>query len=266
MTSHMWKNRKKQSKTNGIASVIFVVVLFFTNWLQAQINPDAIQITAWEQFNDSYGNNWTLRWNSETGTPAAIYDHETIPYSGTAEEIARDFLSDNRSIFKMSVSLDELVVKKIIESSGLTHVRFNQTYQGIDVHSGEYFVHFDSQGRIYMANGRYFPNLSLSVSPTITNTEAISYAVTNLDIDGTTIDSSFTELVIYPTNGQAILAWKVVLRAIPSGVWMCFIDALDGQTVTCEDILMRAEGIGNVYPRDPENSPLTQDDIHRLNC
>lgn len=144
-------------RTRAVAFTLAAGILLFPYRLLCQVGPDSTQVAAWSEFNESYGNNWIIRWNEQTGTPGFIYGYQTVPYSGTAEEIARGFLLDNHTIFKMEGSLQDLNVKRIRENHGITHVTFTQHYMELPVYSAEYYVHIDSTGCIRMINGTYFP-------------------------------------------------------------------------------------------------------------
>lgn len=259
------QNRSKEKLGN---LRVFFTAMFLTTVtttiLRSQVTPDTAQIIAWEQFNSNYGNNWTIRWNEDTGTPASIYGHKTAPFSGTSEDIARSFLIENRDIFNMRSDLADLVVEQIRESHGVTHVKFGQTYNEIPVYSGEYSVHFGSDNRVQMANGRYFPDIQVGVSPALTDVQATDYATSGVTIQGALSSPASTELVVYPTGGLFILIWKVILPNEPYAIWRCFVNATNGEVLTYEDILMHTDGIGNVYPFDPENSSLTEVTIPRL--
>ena len=242
---------------------MFLAIITRT-FLWSQVTPNPAQIIAWEQFNSNYGNNWTIRWDEDTSTPASLYGHKTTSYFGNTVNVARSFLIDNRAIFNMRDDLADLVVKQIRESHGVTHIKFGQNYNGVPVYGGEYAVHIGSDNRVHMANGRYFPEIQVGVSPSLTDAQAIDYATSLVTIQGPLSSPASTELVVYPTGGLFLLVWKVLLPNEPYAIWRCFVDATFGEVIAYEDILIHTDGIGNVYPFDPENSTLTEVTIPRL--
>lgn len=264
MKALMMRDYKSLSVVKKIGIVIALVQIVLPFRLLGQVGPDSIQIAAWDAFNNFYTNNWTVRWNENTGTPAFLFGHKTHPYGGTPDQIARIFLLENKTMFNMKDTLQDLTLERIRESQGITHIKFRQTYEGVPVYSAEYYVHIGSDNRINMVNGKYFPNIQANVNPTLTDSEAINYAETQVTIQGPLSSQETVELVLYPVEDSFILVWKVILPNVPYAIWRCFVNASNGQTLYCEDILMRTQGLANVYPIDPENSNRTEVTIYRL--
>jgi len=214
------------------------------------------------------GGNWQIRWNQRTGTPATLFGYKTepvgVPYR--PEKIARDFLKKNHKIFKMKPGLEDLTFRRSRESAGITHLDFRQTYKGIPVYMGEYSVHVGSDGRIWMANGNYYPDISVDTSPKLSSGEAEAIAFAKVGVTGELRANVQSELMVYPEEDRFYLAWRVIIPAYePFGDWQVFVNAHTGEVLACQDILMRyVNGLGTVYPTDPGTSDVETVTIHRL--
>ncbi len=245
--------------------------------LQAQgIGPDSTQLAAFESFNRGHG--YQVYWNTKTGTPEAIFgakvqNRQRLP--GTvglsSEKVARKFLFQHRDIFKMRANLSDLEISRVRYSKGIAHVRFQQTYKGVSIVGGEYFVHVNETDKgIHMANGRYFPNVQLknkpdgTVTPAISENVAIETARHGVEIDNVPMDTVVVRLVIYPKDESHYLTWEVLV--VPQGKqaeWRVYIDAESGDLLWKENILQHINGTGRVYPTDPRSSYQTKT-LYRL--
>ena len=96
-----------------------------------QIRPDPLQTEAWENFKVQYGQDWQIRWNPDTGTPASIYMGLSKAYKGSPVEIAQSFLTENDQIFKTRAGLPGFQHIRTLPHNGLNHVKLQQVYAGI---------------------------------------------------------------------------------------------------------------------------------------
>jgi hypothetical protein len=74
-----------------------------------------------------YENN--RRINVQTGVVAARYNIKSPVYQGSPEQIAKQYLAENKAIFGIS-DVSDLKAIQIIESPAGKHVTFLQTYYG----------------------------------------------------------------------------------------------------------------------------------------
>lgn len=243
-----------------VFSLIFF--FFFTTFSFCQVLPDSSQFEAWKNFNDSYLGKWIIRWHEETGTPATIYGYKTEPINfADAEAIARQFLIQYRTIFKMQESLSDLTLLRRLQDNGLTHIDFQQSYKGIPVLGGEYSVAVGSDKAIQMVGGRYFPNVQASTTPTISKQNARNNAAAFLKISPSNIRFSSSQLVIEHTDKDFILAYQLELNE-----WEVIVDAISGRIVRYVVRTPFTSATGKVYPKDPDNSSLTTVTLPRLNA
>src|SRR5690554_6297572 len=159
------------------------MIIGFGLTAQAQERPDTAKQAQWEQFKAKEGENWNIRWKGKTGVPRVISNGLTKTYSGSAESIARQFLSEYRHLFSLKNELVDLKHAKTQTNRGVRHVAFKQYYKGLPVEGGEYKVHIREDGRVDMANGHYFPDIQISIEPAISQVQAISAAKSDLSLN-----------------------------------------------------------------------------------
>jgi Zn-dependent metalloprotease len=181
----------------------------------------------------------------------------------------------------MKPNLDDLVLKAVLEpcmevvSFGVFHLDFKQTYKGLPVWGGEYFVHIGSDGMIRMVNGNYYPNIQAHIIPNISESEAMSIAVNHIGISGDLRAPTSSELVIYPLPESFTLAYRLFIPTVnPFGSWEVFVDAMNGSVIAFQDMILHAcsepldkpytTGTGQVYKIDPANSSLTKETLKYL--
>jgi Zn-dependent metalloprotease len=238
-----------------------VLLLFLCGLSLGQVSPDSSQLRAWSQFNKGYRGEWNVRWNGETGTPATIYGSRTARYASIsdAEQIARQFLKDNYLVFGMKQDLSDLSILRKLESTGVTVIDFQQSYRGVDVLGGEYTVAVGSDKAVQMAGGRYFRAISAQTSPVLSAEQALDKALLSTDLKRSKVRGSSIKLVVAPIENQFILAYRVWVNQ-----WEVIVNAVDGKVERQTERIIKVDGVGNVYPKDPVNSSLTQATIPRL--
>jgi len=240
-------------------------ILAYTSAAFGQVEPDTVRRNAWQQFQDQRGPEWTVRWNSETGTPASVTSGLTKPYSGPPVQAAKTFLQEHRQLFGMEPELSNLQLRSADKLREVTHVRFQQTYRDIPVYEAQYLVHVREDGRVDMANGHYYPKIEAPATPRISEQAARQVATRDLGGAVELRRDITSKLVIYPEDDQFLLAWKVVVPAKePFGTWRYFIDATDGNIIQKRDLFMHATEEGNVFPTYAGHTPTQPKDLYRL--
>ena len=129
--------------------------------------------------------------------------------------------------------------KSTTDALGMTHVRFNQFYQGIPVFGAQVVVHMNREG-IVGVNGDFVPRISLGTVPYVTAQVAADAALTSArkNAAGDNLTVRKTEIAIYPAGlleGRAVVsrlayAIEVAGDKTPEQVW------IDAQTA---EILLR---------------------------
>ncbi len=223
--------------------------------------------------------NMTVRWNAFGGSPDVIYDFASQPYSGTAEEAARAFLSQNAGLFNVTEA-NNIVLFDAKEALGGHLLRFNQTFNGIPVQDGGIGVVMNAQKQVVMVSGPFFSDIDISTEPTLSAAEAKTAAAADIAQFAANIPSAVSNLLqpalnimgeqtaaisqlepklgIYPTADGYKLIWKVAkFSTNPFGLYVVSIDANTGQTVARRDFVsyQQAPGVlpftGDIYPKFP---------------
>lgn len=177
-----------------VISYMFVQGLGCFSILQAQeLRPDSTQLRAFETFNSQYG--YQVYWSPKTGTPEAIFGAVTKQARVTdaveqqPEKLARRFLKNQTAIFKMKQDLEDLEISRIRSVRGITHVDFQQKYQGVPIVGAKYFLHIDEADKsVPMVNGYYYSKIIIENKPDNTTTPnieagvAIEHALNSVEI------------------------------------------------------------------------------------
>jgi len=261
-----------EEKVKTIATIISV--LLCTSFLvQAQKQPDQTRMTAWENFRTEEGEEWTIRWNEKTGLPRTMLGVTNKSYEGDPETIACTFLSENQQLLNTKNQLTDLQHVKTQTHRGVHYVTLQQYYKEIPVNGAEYVIHVHESGQVGMVTGFYYPDIDISISPSVTASSALSLAKTNLNIVNPIQDKSTTNLVVYPENDKYTFVYKVrVNTENPYHDMEYIIDANNGAVLSKTDKAKNfghftsetTSGTGRVYPKHPLNSTLTDVSLNGL--
>ncbi len=200
-----------------------------------------------------------IRWNTSLDTPRymkftpANQEIKTmgIPNRTQAASIARNFLETNRVLLKIHDPASEFsLVSSRTDKHGFTHIRFQQTYQGIEVWAKDAYVHINDRGQVTSFNGVYSPTPSSlnGVQESVTSADGISIALTNLKSKGFSGDvpAPYRKILKYdgPSARKVIwidrfgvphLAWFVEVRTGLDHDWYYFVDAKSGSILRSYD-------------------------------
>jgi len=212
-------------------------------------------IIAQQRNAETYEYRNSCRINAKTGVIAAKYNIKSPVYQGSPEEIARQYLEDNKEIFSIS-SVSNLKPIQTIESPSGKSITFLQTYQGIPVFGTETVVSINKHNRITMVvNGNKNITDLKSTNPNISIGKAIENAFEKINVDETTLIAlPWCDLYIYQDSlSNASLVWRVNFGAgEPLGDWQIFIDAISGEIIEIENLMVDYfNGSGRVFNPDP---------------
>lgn len=188
-----------------------------------------------------------------TGTANYVraLDGATIPVKSTSSDpvaMSAAFFAEYGSIFGVRNPASELSLMQVgTDNFGLTTARYQQVYQGIPVYGAVLFVHFNRDGQIMSANGRFVPDLNLNPSPALTEEAAANAAIRSVakGAAADAINASAPVLVIYHPgmvqNQPAVarLAYHTTVGNDFDVRQFVFVDAQNGY------ILGQFEGIYN---------------------
>ncbi|MFB7304113.1 M4 family metallopeptidase [Heyndrickxia sporothermodurans] len=161
---------------------------------------------------------------------------------------AINYVEKNKNLLKMKEPAKHLKVKKMeIDKFGMTHVRLQQTKNGIPVEGAEVIVHYDKEGTVQTVNGQYSNDIAevdLNTKAKITADQAIEKAKEIVSAPKDLDYEPTQELVVYPFNGENYVAYKVNVNFLGEhpGNWDVFIDAKTGDVVDMYNELMHVDG------------------------
>ena len=212
-------------------------------------------VVAQQRVTDTFEYRNNCRINVKTGVVAAKYNIKSPVYQGSPEQIARQYLDENKALFGIS-NVSDLKPLQTIESPSGKSTTFLQTYQGIPVFGTETVVRIDKNNRITMVvNGNTDITDLKSTNADISSEKAIEKAFEKVNVDVTTlIASPRCDLYIYRDSlSSAHLVWKVNFGAgKPLGDWQIFVDAISGEIIEIENLIVNyVNGSGKVFNPDP---------------
>ncbi|MHB9014211.1 MAG: M4 family metallopeptidase [Ignavibacteriaceae bacterium] len=167
-----------------------------------------------------------------------------IQSTGNASTMAMNFMTTNKDLLKISDPENEFKLESVKKDAlGMTHIRYEQVYKGLEVWGKEVYVHFDNHGNISSLTGSFaktpgsIQDISGKVSSTIALTIAENELKSRMNISG--FSNQIQNLLNYhgPSARQIIwydkqqiphLAWFVEVRAGLSQDWYYFVDAQNG--------------------------------------
>ncbi|AXF57996.1 peptidase M4 family protein [Salicibibacter kimchii] len=151
---------------------------------------------------------------------------------------AKRFLEANKDLFDMANPLQDMeVLEEQTDDEGMTHIRLQQTKNGIPVEGHEVIVHFDKDDNVDSVNGHFNAQVDemdvVTSSATLQEEEAIENAREAVVAPEDLEEGPEIELVYYPLGDDAHLAYKVNItyRTEDPGNWFVFIDAGTGEVL-----------------------------------
>jgi len=223
-----------------LISTLLVVFIFsvFASTLNAQEKSDKEK--RWEAaqlFNQKYGNKWYIRWNYVTGTPSIMMGDKITKYSGTPEQIAKAFLTEEKKMFGIeNVETDVYITKTNYSSIGGTRFQYTQKYKGIPILYSGYLVAVDNNGAIYYVSGDYFPDVSVITIPAVSYNRAVN--IIRNDLTGMQINifnKPVLSIFVFDRDKETI-SYRLVYQASTEinenmmvGAWQYIIDAITGE-------------------------------------
>jgi Zn-dependent metalloprotease len=194
----------------------------------------------------------SLDWDAEEGTPRCIrgkgIGRQSLSgsnalaaqsvYQGTYSQRSLAVMDNLAPLYRLKSAKQEFRSKQNEESDhlGYRHQRLEQVHQGIPVLGGDVSVHFDPQNSPYQVNGKYIPDLTLSVTPSISANQAVDAAkadfIANKGAAANAIALvSGPDLVVYALGDSPVLAYQIVIRTRPDNTWKYWINAQTGAVV-----------------------------------
>ncbi len=239
------------------------------------VKPTADRLAAVRSLLEASGAGTRVTWDDRFGTPRTIYPAagEVLsgPRDGSAVEVARAFVKENRSALGLtSEDVAALQVRRDHKLTGVdvTVVNFTQTFDGVAAtRGGSMGLAVDGDGRVLSFTGAVAPNTRLLGSYTLTPALALTKAGTALGVAAfvpqaagnvagfTTFETglaadSYVRKAVFPTADGARAAYRVLLVDKLDRAYDLVVDAGSGK-VLYKTSLVQSEAEGIVYPNYP---------------
>lgn len=207
-----------------------------------------------------------MRIDSKTGIPKAIYNVISRKYSGSPLDIAKQYLIENKDLFKLEKDLIDLKSLEVKKSPAGHHISFMQYYKNIPVFGSETVISINNNNQISMVINGYTPNISVNVTPSITAEEAtlLAHLSVNAQISKEKINIPVSELIVYEDSVSTFhLCWKVFVKSMnPFGEWIIYVDAHEREVISkFNSFIGYGNGTGTIFKPDPgsyhQNATLT---------
>ena len=155
--------------TKKLYVVLFTLFIIFLNisWVSGQDKMDIA---------NSVFKNSTVLINPVTKSPSniRIKQGDQISLKSFFNEYKKTFgLSNDNEIRSYKVSTDKL---------GQTHHRYKQYYKGVELAEVQFILH-EKNGLVFQSNGNLVHNLNLDVSPSLSESDALKYALASINAE-----------------------------------------------------------------------------------
>jgi PKD repeat protein len=226
-------------------STFFNLILIFTiaftaiNLAQKPVEHNQLQILPDETEQSETMN--SMRINSKTEVPIALYKVNYNVNPDTPERMARQYLLENSVLLKLESDLSDLRYLTTKETRAAYHVHYAQYIGEYPVYNSTLNITIDLNNNVLFVMNGYKLAYGVKVEPdlqtiVINANSALLEAKNYLGIQGTTAYEN-TETVIYYNQGKFRLAQKV--NIVPSeelfGDWEVLVDAQTGEIFRAED-------------------------------
>ena len=147
---------------------------------------------------------------------------------------AQAFLTANKNLMMLDDPTGEMTVTSYkTDNLGLSHVRFQQMIDGLEIWPCEMIVHLDQNGNVEkMAGGTVPTPTDFSVEPTITASKAAQVAQASVPETEGTPTVSEPELMVYALSpAEPTLAFRVKVTFRPDASWTVYVNAGTGEVL-----------------------------------
>jgi bacillolysin len=189
------------------------------------------------------------QWSDKANVPLFVKEKQAEKRLVANSNDALNYLHENKSKLNIKNPKASLKTSKTEKDElGMTHVRFNQTKNGIPVEGSEIIVHYNKNNEITTVNGSYLPTVEetvINTAPELSSSKAVEKAKSAVKAPPALTYEPTSELVIYPLKGENHLTYKVNVNFLGDapGNWFVFIDAKKGEVVDQYNAIMHADEI-----------------------
>lgn len=186
-------------------------------------------------------------WNEKASVPLFVKERFAEKFSSSTSSDAFNYLKKNESKTGINNPNENLKVKSVQKDKlGMTHVRFNQSVNGVNVEGSEVVVHFNKDNEVVSVNGRINKTISdkaVDTSASLSGDAALKTALSSVNAPEELTYEPTTELVVLPFEGENYTAYKVNVNFMghDPGNWFVFVDANTGKVIDKYNGLMHAD-------------------------
>lgn len=188
-------------------------------------------------------------WNERASVPLFVKERIAEKFSSSTPSNAVNYLNKNEHKTGIKNPEKNLKVKNVEKDElGMTHVRFNQSVNGVNVEGSEVIVHFNKDHEVVSVNGRInetIADAALDTTATVACEAALNTAMSSVNASQELTYEPTAELVIYPFEGKNHTAYKVNVNFMGDepGNWFVFVDAKTGEVIDQYNALMHADEV-----------------------
>lgn len=186
-------------------------------------------------------------WNEKASVPLFVKERFAEKFSSSTSTNALNYLKNNEGKTGINNPDKNLKVKNIQKDKlGMTHVRFNQAINGVNVEGSEVVVHFNKDNEVVSVNGRINQSIdynAVDTTASLSSDAALKTALSSVNAPEELTYEPTSELVILPFEGENHTAYKVNVNFMGDepGNWFVFVDANSGKVIDKYNGLMHAD-------------------------
>ncbi|MBX9976440.1 M4 family metallopeptidase [Cytobacillus firmus] len=186
-------------------------------------------------------------WNEKANVPLFVKERFAEKFSFSSPSNALTYLKKHQDKTGIKDPDKNLKVKDVQKDDlGMTHVRFNQTINGVAVEGSEVIVHYNENNEVVTVNGRVNQAIAddaVNTAVSLSSDAAIKEALSAVSAPPELTYEPASELVVYPFEGKNHTAYKVNVNFMGDepGNWFVFVDAKTGNVIDKYNGIMHAE-------------------------
>lgn len=186
-------------------------------------------------------------WNKKASVPLFVKERFAEKFSSSTSTEALNYLKKNEGKTGINNPDKNLKVKSVQKDRlGMTHVRFNQAVNGVNVEGSEVVVHFTEKNEVVSVNGRVNQTIAedaVDTAASLSSDTALKTALSSVNAPEELTYEPTTELVVLPFEGENYTAYKVNVNFMGDepGNWFVFVDANTGKVIDQYNGLMHAD-------------------------
>ncbi len=222
---------------------------------------------------------------NEAGVPKMFFNTVgplSEPATGTADKVARRFISDNTTVFGLTArEVRKLKLENVDPDGETTFLSYNQTIGGVPLYQGQVQVAVNSRGEVLsVMEGQVIPNGKVNTTPKLSEESAIAEAFNYSGREapktfelvkgraargdrayyrnplGPSHDDILSNLRVMRIGGKPVLIWHMYVDAGPSEWYEICLDANTGALLLRYNLYADVAQ-GTVYRQHPGFSGRT---------